>query len=66
MSDRPTLENREVSEAVEITPAMIEAGASVLCGMTLAYAGEGYWAKEIYRAMELRRSEIAYGGAGSK
>ena len=36
---------------VEITPEMIEAGASVLYRMELAFAGEEFWAEEVYRAM---------------
>ena len=35
----------------EITKDMVEAGASVLCGMELAFADEEFWAKEVYRAM---------------
>ncbi len=36
---------------VEITPEMIEAGASVLYRMETAFAGEEFWAKEVYKAM---------------
>ena len=36
---------------VEITPEMIEAGASILYRMETAFAGEEFWAEEVYRAM---------------
>ncbi len=35
----------------EITPVMIRAGASVLCGFETYSTDEAYWAKETYRAM---------------
>lgn len=38
-------------EEIEITPAMVEAGAGVLCNMALAFATEEFYAKEVYRAM---------------
>ncbi len=38
-------------QEIEVTPEMIEAGASVLYGMELAFAGEEFWAKEVYKAM---------------
>lgn len=41
-SDRPE---------IEVTPEMIEAGASVLYRMETAFAGEEFWAEEVYRAM---------------
>lgn len=47
MPDRPAL----IEGEIEVTPNMIEAGASVLYGMELAFAGEEFWAKKIYRAM---------------
>lgn len=36
---------------IEITPEMIEAGASAICGMELAFAKEEFWAEEIFKAM---------------
>jgi hypothetical protein len=39
------------NEEPEITPEMIEAGASVLCGFETLTASEGYWAELVYRAM---------------
>ena len=36
---------------VEITPEMVEAGASVLYRMEPAFHSEEFWAKEVYRAM---------------
>lgn len=45
--DRPALAELEI----EITPEMVEAGASVLYRMEPAFHGEEFWAKEIYRAM---------------
>ena len=47
MVDRPALE----SEEIKITPEMIEAGASVLCGFNTYFTGEAYWAEEVFRAM---------------
>ena len=47
MTDRPALEKEEI----EITPEMIEAGASVLYGMELAFATEEVWAERVYIAM---------------
>ena len=41
----------EKEQRVEITPEMIEAGASVLYRMELAFAREEFWAGEVYRAM---------------
>lgn len=35
----------------EVTPEMIEAGASVLYGMELDFASEEFWAREVYEAM---------------
>jgi hypothetical protein len=43
---------------IEITPEMIEAGASVLYRMELAFANEEFYAERIYRAM-FSRSPIA-------
>ena len=43
---------------IEITPEMIEAGASILYGMELAFAREEYWAEEVYRAMDAKRREM--------
>ena len=43
-------ENVDVSE-IEVTPEMVEAGASVLYGMELAFASEEFWAERVYRAM---------------
>ena len=40
---------------VEVTPAMIAAGKSVLCDMELSFASEDYWVEKIYRAMTLGR-----------
>ena len=45
------LDQYEGDREIEITPEMIEAGASVLYRMELAFAGEEFWAEEIYRAM---------------
>jgi hypothetical protein len=39
---------------------MIEAGASVLYGMVLAFAGEEYWAEEVYRAMTAAKHGKSY------
>jgi hypothetical protein len=39
------------TEEIEVTPEMIEAGVSVLCGYETLTAGESYWAGEVYRAM---------------
>ncbi len=38
---------------IEVTPEMVEAGASVLAGFdtTLAPCTEGIWAERVYRAM---------------
>jgi len=36
---------------IEITPGMIKAGASVLCGFNTYFTDEAYWAQETYRAM---------------
>ena len=47
MPDRPASETDEI----EITPEMIEAGASVLYRMETAFAWEPFWAEEVYRAM---------------
>lgn len=40
---------------IEITPEMLDAGASVLCGFETETADERYWAEEVYRAMAARR-----------
>ena len=45
------LDRDERGREAEITPEMIEAGASVLCRMTTALADEEFWAVETYRAM---------------
>ncbi len=45
------LDQDEREHGVEITPEMIEAGASVLYKMELAFASEEFWAREVYRAM---------------
>ncbi len=42
---------RQAAAEIEVTPEMIEAGASVLYGMETAFAGEEFWAEEVYRAM---------------
>jgi hypothetical protein len=48
-------------DEIEITSGMIEAGASVLCAYETLTAGEEYWAKAVYRAMESRRRlELIY------
>lgn len=36
---------------IEVTPEMIEAGASVLCGFETYSTGEASWAEEVSRAM---------------
>ena len=46
----------------EMTPAMIEAGASVLYGMELAFASEEFWAKEVYTAMARLRPDLVCEG----
>ncbi len=48
MSDKST---EGQAGAIEITPEMIEAGASVLYRMETAFAREEIWAEEVYRAM---------------
>lgn len=40
---------------IVFTPEMVEAGASVLYRMELMFAPEGFWAKEVYEAMEKAR-----------
>ena len=45
------LDQDERERGIEITPEMIEAGASVLYRMELAFAWEPFWAEEVYRAM---------------
>ena len=40
-----------MNDEIRITPEMIEAGASVLYRMELLFAGEEFWAEEVYRAM---------------
>lgn len=42
---------KDTEEEIEISREMIEAGASVLYRMELAFATEEFWAKEIYKAM---------------
>ena len=59
--DRPALptDTAPVVEAeaeIEITPAMLAAGVSVLCGYETETAGEEYWAARVYRAMVLASS----------
>jgi hypothetical protein len=49
----------KMDDGVEITPEMIEAGASVLCRFETFTAGETYWAAEVYRAMALLRPSSA-------
>ena len=46
-----TAKVRTDSEEIEITPAMIEAGASVLCGFNTYFSDEAHWAKKVYNAM---------------
>lgn len=53
MADRPAPELE-----IEITPEMIEAGASVLCGFNTYYSGEEHWAEEVYRAMRALSPEV--------
>jgi hypothetical protein len=48
------------TEKIEITPEMIEAGASVLCRFETFTAGESYWAEEVYKAMASRRPSSAF------
>lgn len=51
---------KEVStEGIDITPEMVEAGASVLCSFQTLTAGEEYWAKQVYATMERVRRGIA-------
>ncbi len=54
MVNRPALE----SEEIKITPEMIEAGASVLYRMELAFHSEEFWAKEVYRVMASLASAV--------
>ena len=42
---------RPDGEEIELTPEMIEAGASVLCGFSTYFSDEAHWAKEVYKAM---------------
>jgi hypothetical protein len=49
------MNDEKTSAELEVTPEMIEAGAAVLCRMTTHFAGEDYWAEEIYKAMAARR-----------
>ena len=44
---------------IEISPAMIDAGAAVLCHMTLRFANEEFYAAEVYRAMCAAHSSTA-------
>ena len=46
------IENVELPE-IEVTPEMIEAGASVLFRMETAFAREEFWAEEVFRAMAI-------------
>ncbi len=59
--DRP----EEPETEIEITPAMIEAGAAVLCSFETLTAGEEYWARKTYLAMRkaARRRSDAQKGA---
>lgn len=50
-------ERQASADDIEITPAMIEAGASVLYRMEPLFASEEFWAKEVYRAMASARHE---------
>lgn len=47
MADRLALPDDEIV----VTPEMEAAGASVLCRMERAFADEGYWATEVFKAM---------------
>jgi len=38
-------------DEIAITPAMIKAGAAVLCSFETFTADEAYWAQEVYSAM---------------
>ena len=38
-------------EDIKVTPAMIEAGVSVLCEMDLTRQPEAHWAARLFRAM---------------
>ena len=54
-TDRETAVS-DLSEAgapngIEVTPAMIEAGASVLAGFDTYFTSEEIWAERVYRAM---------------
>jgi len=46
---------QRVTDDIEITPEMIEAGASILCHFQTETAGEDYWAEEVYKAMASRK-----------
>lgn len=59
MADRPA-----PTEEIEITPEMIEAGASILCGFETETAGEEYWAKKVFLAM-MRASHLGSRGSDS-
>lgn len=41
----------ENSEQIFLTPEMIKAGASILCGMELIFANEEFYAQQVFRAM---------------
>jgi hypothetical protein len=58
--DRPRLDE------IEVTPEMVEAGASVLCGFHTFFADEASWAEDVYRAMEQTRREKAADVVGDK
>jgi hypothetical protein len=51
VTDRPAREEDEI----EVTPEMIEAGASVLYGMETSIVNEHGWAERVYTAMETIR-----------
>lgn len=42
-------------DEIEVTSAMIEAGAGILYAYETETAGEEYWAERVYRAMSLAR-----------
>ena len=56
-SDKRDIANAppELAKEMEVTPEMLRAGASVLCGFDITTADEAYWAKRVYLAMTRAR-----------
>ena len=57
------VESGAPGEEIEITPAMTEAGAAVLCGFETYFSTEEYWADAVYRAM--RRAALSPAGGST-